>query len=349
MVKGEGKIRENKVTGEFEIIREGKENRERIFEFIRTNKDRGARPCDIIRSTGLSKEAVHNHLQVLLSNKRIYKKDHRYYPEISILNEFLDFSLLMRDKAYLLIDKELMESAPDADMPYDLGNCARLKLHQKIKIELPEKISSFRDVVNIPSTTPDATDHFIKMILGPIVSEKYCNQHFESKESVQRSLFEFSNRIGAYITYIFLQAMYPLQDSKLDSKDRSELASTMIDKSIVLNDFFEGFRYLMTQLGLTNLDLESNEYMKLYELPVKSFVSLSNGIKSIYPNLYIGFENWWFHATSYWLEVYNIMNKDKSSACIHEWEETYRFKYPSVYVCRKCHSTCNKLSKKKNN
>ena len=56
MVKREAQIRLNKVTGEFERKREGKENREIIFQFIYNNRDHGVKANDVIKNTGLSKE-----------------------------------------------------------------------------------------------------------------------------------------------------------------------------------------------------------------------------------------------------------------------------------------------------
>jgi hypothetical protein len=345
MVKGEGKYRVNKVTGEFERKREGKENKEKIFQFIYGNRDHGVKANDIIMNTGLSKEAVHNHLTALLSEGRIYKNERRkYFPEISILNEFLAFSKLMREKAFWLIDKEIMHSDPESDLPYDLGKYPRLKLYQKLEMNIPDnKKLTFQD---IEKSFPKASMYLIRMLLGPITSEEYCTPHFRDKESLEKSLFELSNRIGAYITYIFLQAMYPLADPKLDCKDRSELTRTLIDKSITLEDLFEMFRYLITQLGLTGCNLKLNEHKKLFELSNNNFKTLSNALQKVYPNLYIGFENWWMHATCNTLALYNL--RTASSTCKHEWKEKYLFKYRSCHVCRKCHNISSKPVKMKN-
>ena len=287
---------------------------------------------------------MHNHLTVLLNEGRIYKNERRkYFPEISILNEFLAFSKLMREKAYWLIDKELMQSDPESDLPHDLVNYPRLKLHQKLKMDIPDKKLSFQD---IEKSFPKASNYFARMLLGPITSKEYCTTHFTDKESLEKSLFEMSNRIGAYITYIFLQAMYPLADSNLNCKDRSDLTRTLIDKSISLDDLFEMFRYLITQLGLTGCNLKLNEHKKLFELSHNNFKILSNVLQKVYPNLYIGFENWWLHSTSNSIALHNSWTS--SSPCKHEWEEKYLFKYGSCYLCRKCHNVSSKPVKMKN-
>ena len=81
----------NKATKKIES--EGKQNRDRIFDYIYDNRNTGARSKDIIKHTGLSREAVHNNLLILISEERINKKNHRYYPVISIRNEFSSFGV----------------------------------------------------------------------------------------------------------------------------------------------------------------------------------------------------------------------------------------------------------------
>ena len=75
MVKGKRQLGVNTQTGELKIIREGKDNIELIFNFIFDNRSTGARPRDIKKNTGLSKQTVNKHLQLLFKEKRIYKKD----------------------------------------------------------------------------------------------------------------------------------------------------------------------------------------------------------------------------------------------------------------------------------
>ena len=71
----------------------------------------------------------------------------------------------------------------------------------------------------------------MRMLSGPVTSAKYCNTRFGPKESLERCLFEFANRIGAYIIYIFLQSLHPLPESKLSDNDRGELSTIHVRKS----------------------------------------------------------------------------------------------------------------------
>jgi len=323
------------------IVTLGEYNRERILEYIYSCRYTGARARDIIKKTNLSKEAVHNNLLNLIRKKRIYKRDRRYYPVISISNEVEEFSRIMKDKAFWLIDKELMNPNPDTETE-ELKNCPRPKLYQKIEVTTPEKIETIHDTLKV-FTNPDHITCFMKSIQGSILSDKYCITHFPRSKLLERNLFEFSNRIGAYIAYIFLQALYPIKNSKLNNQDRKILANTMIEKSIILNDFFESFKELLTVLGVTDWDLETNEYEKQYELSRGSYDTYSNVMKSIYPNLYIAFENWWFHTGIFSSAIYN--KRKITSDCSHEWQKIHPFKFPhSLNMCSKCQMASTTVS-----
>jgi hypothetical protein len=117
--------------------------------------------------------------------------------------------------------------------------------------------------------------------------------------------------------------------------DRDKLAKTLIDKSISLEDLFKIFRYLITQLGLTGCDLNSDKYRQLFELSQNNFKTLSKGLQKVYPNLYIAFENWWFHVTNNSIALSSSWAE--SSSCMHVWEKKHLFKYGPCYYCRKCH------------
>ena len=326
------------------IEREGKQNRERIYDFIFANKKKGVKAGAIINDTRLSDQAVHQHLKILINEGRIYKaKNRRYYPEITIRNGFTTFAQLMREGSFLLIDKESMESNPDANLPYELGEYPRLKLHQTIKVSnFPEKLSTRKDFENAPFI--ESPMYLMRMMLGPVTSAKYCNTSFSPKDSLERSLFEFANRIGAYIMYIFLQSLHPLQESKISDEDRGELCKIMLEKAINAEDLFTFFRDLLTQLGLTGCNSDSNEHEKLFQLTDNNFKTISKGLQNVYPNIYVGLENYCLHAS------WNSLALDTatlSPTCNHQWEKRDAFKYGSFYYCKKCHKESLKIIKKK--
>jgi len=56
-------------------------------------------------------------------------------------------------------------------------------------------------------------DQLFKRTTGISVSHRYCKTNFIGKElTKEKCLFEYVNRIGAFITYVFIESMRPRQD-----------------------------------------------------------------------------------------------------------------------------------------
>lgn len=337
MVRGKGQIIQNKRTGKFEKRNEGEENMEKIFDVIDTNRGVGVTGRDIKTYTGLSKETVYNHLHELLNEGRIYKSDRKYYPEISIQNEFTIFGKTMKKGFYKLIDRKKIESDLNVNLPYGLGKYPRMKLYGKVKMDFPDKILTRRDLEEAPFIR--GPKYLSRMLVGPIASKKYCNTTFGSKESLEKCLFEFSNRIGGYLTYIFLQALHPLKDPDFSRGERSELNTTMIENAISIEDLFIFFKFLITQLGLGDSNSYLGRHEKLVELSDNNFKAVCKGIENVYPNLYIAFENWWLHVTLNSLALNSVLIS--SSKCDHQWQKKHLFKYGPSNYCKKCHKCYN--------
>jgi hypothetical protein len=337
LVNHRGRLRHNKLTGKIE--REGIANREKIFGFIHNRREYGCKSNEIVKETGLSKQSVHKHLTVLLADRRVYKaSNRRYFPEISIQNEMIAFAQSMKQNTLLLIDKDLMDTNLQTDLKDNIESYPKLELYQPIpkKIQKPlVNVSTYQDII---SSIPDASMYLMKMLLGQIVSTKYCNTKFDIEESLQKCIFEFSNRIGAYIFYIFLQSMYPFKDSKISRKERDNISKYFIQKSISLEDILHGFRDLLADSGMCQTTLSDNN---LFELSRKNFNILSKKFQEVYPNFYVGYENWWLHSTENSITFRNLF----PHVCKHQWEKKYLFKFGNVYYCKKCHHISNKRTK----
>ncbi len=65
------------------------------------------------------------------------------------------------------------------------------------------------------------------------IYSKYFEPRFTSKHRIERMIFEFSNRIGAFITYSLIQAMNPVNnDSTLPPRDQDRIAKEWVRKAI---------------------------------------------------------------------------------------------------------------------
>jgi DNA-binding transcriptional ArsR family regulator len=118
------------------------------------------------------------------------------------------------------------------------------------------------------------------------ISNKFCQTKFRVKEEKEKRMFEFVNRIGAFITYIFIKSLEALRKN-----EKSNYKST-IDNAIDLQSFFKDFRNLFDIIstpGLKEEDLReiSKVFRKVYpaaEILEKYWldtVQLSKRIKSL--------------------------------------------------------------------
>ena len=118
----------------------------------------------------------------------------------------------------------------------------------------------------------------------------------------------------------------------------------MLEKAINVQDLLSHFKYLINDLGLTGCNPDSNEYEKLFQLSENNFKTISKGLQNVYPNIYIGLENFCLHASLNNLVLDTVI---LSPTCDHHWEKRNAFKYGSFYYCTKCHKSSLKMTKKK--
>jgi hypothetical protein len=94
---------------------------------------------------------------------------------------------------------------------------------------------------------------FSKTVRGISVSERFCKTKFNKITLNEKYLFEFANRIGALILYIFIESARPLEEfddmikdhfktrnSKTDRLQRKTmLSSDLIHRAIDIDRIFE--------------------------------------------------------------------------------------------------------------
>jgi hypothetical protein len=116
----------------------------------------------------------------------------------------------------------------------------------------------------------------------------------------------------------------------LPDDKRKELASTLIDKSIDVHKMFDTFLHTMRS---EHHDISGISDKKIFEYDYL-FDRISKTFARIYPNLYTGFENYWYHPRMFWLAIDTYSYKHDE--CNHKWERQYIFKFGKFYYCRKC-------------
>lgn len=100
------------------------------------------------------------------------------------------------------------------------------------------------------------------------ISIKHCRTKFGQTEIDEKRIFEFVNRIGAFITYVFIESLNALGK---DKESNSGLESR-INNAIDLQSFFKEFCYLFGIITTTNVGSK-----------VEDIQEISKAFKNMYP------------------------------------------------------------------
>jgi hypothetical protein len=290
------------------IITIGESYNNRIFDFIAKHKE-GVFPYQITESVNISpkptRQTIHAHLRALLLERRIYQKNRRYYAEDSDLNSINLFARVMKDGGMSLIDPYLIYPPKD-----------------------------FIDLTNSKSTP---YHELLKRVYGISLSRKFWNSTFTKHNLHEKYLFEFADRIGAFILYIFIECMRPIDHITLAHEKKNVLASDLIHRAINLEEMFDSFCSFLNESGLITCDETRNHKRLPFSLDKIHFDKISEIFRKIYPGIYEGLEKYWLSSRQSWIKIdTNLAINEK---CNHKWEETYIHKYKlgKYYLCRKCH------------
>jgi hypothetical protein len=301
--------------GKFLKITIGQENKQKIYNYILRNSrpGRGLYQSEIIKNIDInpkpSRQTVYNHLKQLIKEGKIYKKRGQYYPENWYLNAISHFAWDTREFVVRFIDPFFVE-------------------HE----------------YKTRRAKPAPADLLAERASGISVSDKYCKTYFSGSVDVkEKYLFEFVNRLGFFITYIFIESMRPRERNDISDETRQQMSKRMIFESINLANLFQRFRLFVGHKALLNnikiedgLSLDSNKKsISPVGLNRSDFDTLVKAFRNLYPRLYDGIEESWLASRKKWCEI------DKSliigSRCIHEWDDFYIYKYnKKTYCCIKC-------------
>ena len=185
-----GSVRHTFVDDKLTQISTGEYNKEKVYRYIveHATPTKGIYPHEIeikritnidsssnrsSHHTKLTRQTIHNHLRQLINEEMVYKKNAQYFPKDWNLSAILSFASFMRRYAILFID------------PYTVTHRHRFYRKQE---------------------TP--RDQLFKRTRGISVSHRYCKTNFIGKERTkEKYLFEYINRIGAFIAYVFIESM----------------------------------------------------------------------------------------------------------------------------------------------
>ena len=194
----------------------------------------------------------------------------------------------------------------------------------------------------------------------------FFTSNFVEKDNLEKMLFEFSNRIGSFITYLMIYAMNSDNYNKsnnnelLSGKTNDEISKEVIKKGILsilpfLLEFFKDMYDKRTGKYPYFKDIEiQKEYFRKSPKYIiqenKSIISLLNAFKKLYPLMSYGFEKIMPEQNRYLfkdflseepsgIEGYKKYMKDfyellrKQETCKHDYEKKSK---TSHYQCKLC-------------
>jgi hypothetical protein len=164
---------------------------------------------------------------------------------------------------YIWQTPEIIDNAPTYDSILDIdtnrdakGNIIRgptlaesLHLHDKYSFMIYGK------------TKPEH-EFYESMIRNDVtISKKFCQTKFTAAEK-ERRVFEFVNRVGAFITYTFIESLKALNEKSAADND-TMIAKSIIDNTIDLNGIFREFQFLCLFLKAKPEEI-TKAFMKVY-------------------------------------------------------------------------------------
>ena len=318
-----GSLRHTFVDNKLTQVSTGEYNKEKIYRYIveHATPTKGIYPHEIEikriinidsssnRSSNhpkLTRQTIHNHLRQLINEGRVYKKNGQYFPTDWNLSAILSFASFMRQDAIGFID------------PYTVTHKYRIYRKQE---------------------TP--RDQLFKRTTGISVSHKYCKTNFIGKElTKEKYLFEYINRIGAFMAYVFIESMRPRRNGGITDDAKKDMSRNLIFNSISIVDLFDHFCLFLNDMQILTKEIPvslliNKENIDPVELDNTSFDKVSEVFRNVYPGIYEGIEKFWFSSREYWDEI--GLHSAKIKDCDHDWKELFIYKYKKAYKCIKCH------------
>jgi hypothetical protein len=326
------------------LVREGEANREEIFQIV---NEKGPVSVDDIYKyvrESMSKHTIHVHLKGLLEERRIYKneKERTYVILDHDLGYMTTFAKKIKDAFGFMISPHLLIKNPD--------NNSKSKLNKLYlpKIYLPPSALDFMDT--------SMYENFCNRVSGISVSQSICKPKITKDNINKIHLFEFVNRIGAYITHLFIESMRPLsynmkeENEKMQLLRRDMLSRNLLRIAINLEQMFQIFHCLLYDTNqIKKKGYPSNKPI-FFELEKEDYNNISNTFRKVYPGIYDGLEEYWQEITRLWL-INTIKLQEnltgKKVYCNHKWNLVHLFKLEGEYYhCRRCNNVINKFELK---
>jgi hypothetical protein len=180
----------------------------------------------------------------------------------------------------------------------------------------------------------------------------YFEPKFTAESKLEEIIFEFSNQVGGYITYLYLQLMNP--DNKIIFHSRSQKEYNKSDVimewisnaiSSGLPEMFTKFRNKSLKFLHSHAKIIKSTPLWVYEFDKETNTKLSTAFDRLYPRINHGLEdimNDLPHAASSHKQFLRELDKrsKKQETCNHKWSKPIISRHGlHLRTCSKCELT----------
>jgi hypothetical protein len=264
----------------------GKQNKERIHRFMIDAYPEGKSVSELVNYTKRNRDTIYEHLRVLLREKKVEKikvdgKDHRM--------------------EYRVTDSDQVSKEGFARGMRSIGKKMIYPIWLKPDIIAKNPIPEYTflpDVNGNVTGAPIGYDYYPSSVYGVTkpeakfyekmsredvtVSRNYCQTKFSQIEKKERYVFEFVNRVGAFIMYIFIESLKALSEKSNDDNPKTAITKLIIDNAIDLNGIFGVFCNLFEKQNPKEISKAFKNVYPAGEILVKywsDFLQLSRRFK----------------------------------------------------------------------
>jgi hypothetical protein len=158
----------------------------------------------------------------------------------------------------------------------------------------------------------------------PLPSIQRIDQSDAEEDNIGELLFQFANRIGAFIVYLLIEAMHPTRKI-LPVHKRTEKAVDFIQTAMPSSDLFRAFINFLPESYSKNIVLGA-------QMRENSFKKLSYDFRLIYHSINKSIEKGYLNHFKH----FYLSRPENFDYCDHQWKETFVHKIGMYHRCIKC-------------
>jgi hypothetical protein len=330
-------------------------NRKKIYEYILDNPGKGISEIqsnikiNVIGKDKLqnpSRQSLTTNLKILQNDGKILKHKNRYYARNEDDVAISRLSKVLKEPLSFMFSPRLIDASSDKDYKSkSLWISTPDLIYQNVRI-----LENFQNNVKGLTISPK----ILKDELNKVNNKKYSEE-----KSNERYLLEFSIRLGAYITYIFINTMklrifndstdnknntkILISKDKSNTKRKNDLSEYFMEKAIDLKLLFHIFHALLCETRQVKNDYESrydpnNTNSIFFDISNKEYNLIKETFRNVFPNFYEALKNYQgerIKEVSKNIHILKAFGKTELMDHKHNWIKMDLID-GNYYICMKC-------------